>query len=364
MGGIEVTLLRDTEHGGDRGQPAQIAAMMADFVKGAAASLDVAIYDFRLGEPLAKTVLDGFKDAAGRGVAVRIAFDAGKPAAQTMVAFEAHGADPAPVGTKDWLEANLGNVAGVELKAITAPKGNLMHNKYIIRDRGSEEAAVWMGSANFTDAAWTVQENNILRLTSPQLAQEAYETDFGELWERGDITTTGTNDLGDTTIAGASVGWKFSPGEGKEIDEGLVDAIKGATTRLRVASMVLTSHGVLEALAQAIDNGTDLKGIYDGGQMEAIEKYWGEHNSAILPTWEKVKPHLVKKPTPEYSEDGPHNFMHDKILVADEQVLTGSHNFSQNAEKNAENQVQITDTALADQYAAYVDDLVATYQAG
>jgi hypothetical protein len=38
----------------------------------------------------------------------------------------------------------------------------------------------------------------------------------------------------------------------------------------------------------------------------------------------------------------PHNFMHDKIIVANSTLIIGSYNFSSNAEKNAENQLHIT----------------------
>jgi len=46
--------------------------------------------------------------------------------------------------------------------------------------------------------------------------------------------------------------------------------------------------------------------------------------------------------------------MHDKIAVADDTVITGSFNFSNNAMKNAENILVIKNAALADQYVAYI----------
>lgn len=52
----------------------------------------------------------------------------------------------------------------MKTKAIAG--SSLMHNKYIIRDGSS----VWMGSANFTDDAWTLQENNIVQVASKELA--------------------------------------------------------------------------------------------------------------------------------------------------------------------------------------------------
>ena len=54
--------------------------------------------------------------------------------------------------------------------------------------------------------------------------------------------------------------------------------------------------------------------------------------------------------------------MHDKIVVADDAVLTGSYNLSHSATENAENLLVIHDAALADQYVAYIDGLVGRYQ--
>ncbi len=368
MSDREVTFLRDTAHFDAKQQPADTAAMLAQFVEAAKSSLDVAIYDFKLSGALASTVAGAFTDAAGRKVKIRIGYDANKPAAQTIAAFEANGADPAPVGTEQWLKEHFGGVAGIELKPIISPGGKLMHSKFIVRDLDSDAAAVWMGSANFTDGAWTRQENNIVRLTSPALA-EAYEQDFKEMWESGRITKTGTGDDGATTVDGANVAWQFSPGEGAKIDAHLASVIGEATAKVRISSMVITSHAVLNALQAAISRGVQLDGVYDGGEMEGIKKEWEKsaaegHKASeeVLATFNDVAAHLVAKPSAKFSEDGPHDFMHNKALVKDEElVVTGSYNFSKNAEGNAENQLTITDTAIAKSYAHYIKTLIDKY---
>jgi phosphatidylserine/phosphatidylglycerophosphate/cardiolipin synthase-like enzyme len=104
--------------------------------------------------------------------------------------------------------------------------------------------------------------------------------------------------------------------------------------------------------------------VYDGGQMADIEHLWaGNPNSkAILATWEKVKAGLVAKPSQPYTPDGPHDFMHNKVLVSDDLVVTGSYNFSRNAEGNAENQVSLASAAVAAQYATYIDELLTQYK--
>lgn len=366
---IDVTFLRDTARGGAADQPQRVAAMLAGFVGAAQSSLDVAIYDFKLSAALGAPVASAFKEAAERGVAVRIAYDRDKPKAQTVAAFEARGGDPAPTGTEQWLRREFAGTP-IELKPIDSPGGRLMHSKYVVRDAGSATPTVWMGSANFTDGAWTRQENNIVRLTSTAIAA-AYETDFGEMWEAGAIASSGAGDTGTATIDGVDVQWAFSPGEGRQMDGHLAEVADAAKKRLLVSSMVLTSHGVLDALAAAIDRGVEVAGVYDGGEMHGVELEWkkaaeggSESSASTLATWEAVEAHLTRKPSSPYSPEGPHDFMHNKALVKDDElVVTGSFNFSRNAEGNAENQLTLIDREVARQYAAYVRELIDEYAA-
>ena len=77
----DITLMRDTAHGGQAAQPSRIAAELSAFVKAARTSVHIASYDFRLGDALAKPVVSALTEAAANGVDVRIAYDASKPAA-------------------------------------------------------------------------------------------------------------------------------------------------------------------------------------------------------------------------------------------------------------------------------------------
>jgi phosphatidylserine/phosphatidylglycerophosphate/cardiolipin synthase-like enzyme len=55
--------------------------------------------------------------------------------------------------------------------------------------------------------------------------------------------------------------------------------------------------------------------------------------------------------------------MHAKVTVADDTVFVGSFNLSHSGEQNAENVLEIADTRLADEMAAYVDQLRGRYPA-
>jgi phosphatidylserine/phosphatidylglycerophosphate/cardiolipin synthase-like enzyme len=372
-GVISTVFLHDTQHGGDQDQLADIAAGMAAFIIAARTSVDMAIYDFRLSDPdAASLVVAALANAGDRGVTVRIAYDAGKPSAATAADFAVLQADPAPAGTAEWIREHFTGTA-VQTKPIAAG-GQLMHSKYVIRDApvpnpGTPDlaaptgtSAVWTGSTNFTDDAWTRQENNIITVTDGQLAA-AYRTDFDQMWATGKITGTGKGDAGTEILGGGVLGWDFCPGDGKAVNIALAARINAATSRLLVGSMVLTSHEVLAALSAAIDRGVPLTGIYDGGQMDPIVAQWktNPHDTAVVADWEKVSAQLAHKQSTPYSPTSVHDFMHLKVLIADDEVTTGSYNFSANAERNAENQIHLTDPGTVLAYTDYINTVINAY---
>jgi phosphatidylserine/phosphatidylglycerophosphate/cardiolipin synthase-like enzyme len=53
--------------------------------------------------------------------------------------------------------------------------------------------------------------------------------------------------------------------------------------------------------------------------------------------------------------------MHNKVLVADDTVVTGSYNLSHSATENAENVLLIQDAELAERYSTSIDGLVHRY---
>ncbi|MCD2193698.1 phospholipase D-like domain-containing protein [Actinomycetospora endophytica] len=369
MNAIETHFLRDTDHGGLDGQPKEVAQLLADFAGTSSTSLHLAIYDFRLDEPLAGIVVQALTQAADRGVEVRLTYDhGGKAAAQAAappgelsLGFAERGADPAPPGTHQWLHEHFDGTA-VALRAID-PGDQIMHHKYVIRDGGSPDARVWTGSTNFTSDAWTHQENNIVILASPDLAT-GYERDFAELWRTGRLAGTGEHDQGSATVDGSTLEWDFAPGDGPAIDADLTAMIDAARSRVDVASMVLTSETILGALADASDRGVALAGIYDAGQMGPIVRQWkktanGRRKAALF---EQVAEHLVGKKSEPFTPTSKHNFMHDKVLVCDDTVSTGSFNFSRNAAKNAENAVVSAAAELAGRYRDAIGEITAAYR--
>lgn len=270
---------------------------------------------------------------------------------------------------------------GPEMRAIsTAAKrrgrpeervGSGINNKYIVRDAGLDSAAVWTGSTNFTDDSWALQENNILQLGSADLA-EYYARDFGDLWQAGDIGTSGSFDPDPVQLSymgqPATVQALFSPGRGPAIDYEVGLHVARARRRVRICSMLLNSSALISALSDQLRDGpAEVSGLYDQTQMQSVLQQWEgvPHNRWKIPAIRDIvaDARLVGKRSTPYAPDAPHDFMHDKVLVVDDTVITGSYNFSHNAELNAENLLIIENRALADAYGAYIDHLMEKYAA-
>jgi phosphatidylserine/phosphatidylglycerophosphate/cardiolipin synthase-like enzyme len=69
---------------------------------------------------------------------------------------------------------------------------------------------------------------------------------------------------------------------------------------------------------------------------------------------------LVEKDS-TLTKNSVHNFLQDKLVVCDDQVATGSFNFSKSATKNAENSLILHDAALAVQCAPPVGKMGAAH---
>ena len=67
------------------------------------------------------------------------------------------------------------------------------------------------------------------------------------------------------------------------------------------------------------------------------------------------------KPSTQWTPTSVHDFMHAKVVVADDTSFVGSYNFSRSGERNAENVLEIREPAIADRLAAYVDEIRARY---
>jgi phosphatidylserine/phosphatidylglycerophosphate/cardiolipin synthase-like enzyme len=225
---------------------------------------------------------------------------------------------------------------------------------------------VFLGSVNYTNDSWGLQENNLLQLRSRELAAH-FSKNFAGLFASGRIADRPTNrDVDTVRVGGVPITVAFAPEQSPAIVKEIVGAITAARRRLLVASVVLSSGPILAALSEAIDRGMPLGGLYDGPQMDQVRRQWtAAHVGADkINTWDKVATRLVRKNSISYDRHKPHqphNFMHNKLVIADDIVVTGSFNLSNHAMANAENVLLIDDADIASKYTAYIQALQARY---
>jgi phosphatidylserine/phosphatidylglycerophosphate/cardiolipin synthase-like enzyme len=325
-----------------------MAQRVAAFIGDAQRSLDLALYDVRLpGEP-GDVVAGALRDAAARGVAVRIAYNADHD----------ERVFPPPPGTKpELIEALPFPTCGIP----GIP--DLMHHKYVVRDGD----AVWTGSTNWTRDSWTLQENFIVRVDSPEVAG-AFAANFHELWSTRDVDRTGHRDPSTISVSGRDVRAWFTPGRGEELSHRIAQAIGRARRRIRIASPVITAGPVLGTLAEvAAEARVDLRGVVDRTQMDGVVYQWRTNGRSAwkIPILASVLEHadFRGKQSVPWTPESIHDFMHAKVTVADDVVFAGSFNLSRSGEMNAENVLEVSDPELAERMAAFVDEVRERYDA-
>jgi len=332
-----------------------VAQRIASFLNGASASLDVAIYDLRLDAGPGATVLGAFQAAVKRGVHVRLMFNQDHPANLPVP----------PPAEIDWAFVDQLKAAGIETKPIPGVP-DLMHHKYVVRDAGTPQAAVLTGSTNWTNDSWNREENVIFTIASPAITA-TFEQNFMELWQHPVVALSGRISAPWEALADSTrLRIYFCPGRGLKLVHAMARSIASAQQRIRICSPVLTSGPVLGTLAEVVDHGkVDVAGVYDATQMDQVQRQWGEQPTA---SWKTAAFRGIiaaakfgsKRSTP-YAVGSVHDFMHAKIVVADDYVYAGSFNLSHSGEQNAENVVQIENHAVAEICTAYIDRVAATY---
>ncbi len=325
-----------------------VLARLVAFVDGATRSLDLAVYDAHRGDGRAARLLAALEAAEARGVRVVAVYNEDDADRRRRATTPSTGPSLLP----QLREA-------VPAKAIDGVP-DLMHHKYVVRDGRS----VWTGSANWTDDSWEHQENVIVVLHERGVA-EAFTRDFGQLWRTEEVEGTGSFDDApdDLRFAGHPLRARalFAPGRGRAIGQLYADHI-GRAGRIRLCSPVVTSAPILATLAEVVDDRrADVRVVVDGPMMARAVEQWRRDGRAAwkAPLFERlVRAGVVhgKASTP-FGRPGPRDHMHAKVLVCDDVTLTGSYNCSHSGEQNAENVLELRSAPLAQQCAAYVDDV-------
>jgi phosphatidylserine/phosphatidylglycerophosphate/cardiolipin synthase-like enzyme len=289
-----------TDPNGVRSSPKLLDALL-EAVNSAQKSLDIAIYNFS--EPsLANAIIH----TKNRGVHVRLVMESdnlSKPVPQQLLS------------------------AGIPI--IGDGQDSLMHDKFMVVDGKT----LLVGSANFTDNGLGTDNNYLLKIDDPDLA-EAYSDEFDSMFINGGF---GATDLqpsprADFKPGGIPVEVYFSPEDG--ISNHLLDVVGKADKSIHFLVYTFTLDNLGQELVDKQQAGVDVRGVFEGD---------------MLPGSTGTEFDLFRRVGLDIRLDGNPGLMHEKLLVIDEDtVVLGSYNFTRAAdERNDENILIIHDPRLA-----------------
>jgi len=218
--------------------------------------------------------------------------------------------------------------AGIEVK--DDGRSALMHNKFWIFDGKT----VWTGSTNITQNGNFRNNNNVIVIESPELAA-IYEREFQEMWA-GEFGPRSPSTVGQQslTIGGTPIQVLFASED--EVISHLIPLVEGAQDSIRIMAFSFTHDELENAVLGRAEAGVDVKAIF--------ETRGSETEYSALPLF-----YCAEIPA---RQDGNPGTFHHKVLVIDgKTVVTGSLNFSENADdSNDENTLIITNPDIAALY--------------
>ncbi len=337
-----------------------------DVIQSALFTIDLAIYG--IDDP---AIVEALCEAAAAGVRVRVVSD-----------------DEESVPGERYYESlhSEGGLEGCGIPVEIIDTAGIMHNKYLLADVGTDAAVLLTGSTNFTGTDFDRNHNNTMILRGAGAMVDAYVTEFEQLFTHcvangcgectpacvANMTSEAPYEVGDATVRTF-----FSPsddalvalrgpstverratddpscgegtdclcrrsGSGYRCDHCGLDGDWGlvgdAEERVLVSAYAITDACLALALSHGAARGVETSLIVD--KVNAGSPY-SMHSRAC----EMGVPTLVT----QWADGSPNARNHNKLVVADGVVVSGSMNFSEAAVRvNHENTLLIDDAELAE----------------
>ncbi len=268
----------------------KIAKALDAFIASASRNVSVCAYDIDLPD-----VVDSLIAAHRRGVSVRVVTD-----------------------TDNFKNEAIGRLLRAGIKVVQDGKPSIMHNKFVVVDWRK----VWTGSWNLTENGTWRNDNNALIVESPALAT-CYQAKFEEYWSgkfgKDAPRTPAKPDVmeGDVPLLAL-----FSPSDG--VRRTLLKELAAAKRRVDVMAFSFTSKELADELAALVKRGVKVRLLCDASQAAGkfnLDEYLRKRGVEV-----KISPNKRGR-------------MHHKVMIIDDaRLVTGSYNFSNNAEmRNDEN---------------------------
>ena len=194
-----------------------------------------------------------------------------------------------------------------------------MHHKFFVID----ERYVWTGSYNTTYNGAYRNNNNVIFIDSVPLAYN-FTQEFRELFRQmRDEKSSGASVVHPkvTLSDGTQIFTYFSPEN--DISSSLLKEIGSAQKSIHFMAFSFTQDALGSAMRKRFESGIEVRGVFEKRQVDGRYSEYNAMKKAGLPV----------------VQDRNSRAMHHKVIVIDaETVITGSYNFSKNAEeRNSEN---------------------------
>ena len=221
-----------------------------------------------------------------------------------------------------------------------SPAG-IMHNKFIIVDANSTDNSwVMGGSTNWTNPSNLFNDYNNLIFIQDKAIAKAYTLEFEEMW----AGTFGTHKLDNTPhkfiVNGKDVEVYFSPSD--QTTSQIINMIDDVDYTFEFGLLSFTRDDIgLAVEAKNAEFGVNVRGIIES------ENTTGSEFADLIAAGVDVKSHTGVT----YQFHHKYAIADADVLGSDPTILTGSHNWSSNAENNSdENTIIIHDHTIANIY--------------
>jgi HKD family nuclease len=291
--------------------------------------LDGAFYDIGVSD-----VVEALVRAKQRGIDVRLVTD------KTNVNDKSTGAVRAPIA----------RLQSVGIPIIPNDTSGLMHDKFLVVDGGPTGPTVWTGSYNITDGGTYHDNNNALEFQSAELAT-VYEQEFQKMFVDRNFgnDSKGTQHPQTQTvhIGNVDITPYFSPSTSAEggAKKAILDELAQAHKSIQFLAFSYADKDIGQAMLDKAGQGVKVEGVFETSQAHSQYSTWNQ----MAPQQAHLNGNL------DVRMDGNPALMHHKVIIVDDSTLiTGSFNFSHNAQSsNDENMIVIHNAP----------DLVAMYKA-
>jgi phosphatidylserine/phosphatidylglycerophosphate/cardiolipin synthase-like enzyme len=283
-------------------------ALIAD-IDSAQRSVDMVTFEYNL-----DSVAQALVRAAERGVQVRLALDLENLEKPEMA---------------EW----AGMIEEARIPIAWENSDAFLHSKFLIID----DRLVWMGSWNTTVNDTYRNNNNLLRISVPEIVAN-YRAEFTQMFEFRDfnndkeaITPHNWVEMG---------GWRienyFTPIERPIVQ--MVSYIEQAQQSVKFMAFAYTSDGISNAMIARSQAGIPVQGVFENRNINGT----GSRYQAMVDGGIEVLP------------DGNCYTMHHKVIIIDDRiVITGSYNFTgRAADVNDENVIILDNPDIVAEYVA------------